>query len=620
MEISESKISDHLEEKMSKGNKRRRKNTLSTYFRRGDIKRSSDSKGPYFKFTDDGKKFHYTPNDKNSRRRAERRAEAYANEHIDKTIQKELETGLEKEIENENTGLFGKKKKLSPEQKKEAGWIKEHTIGKKGIPILKNIADWDKRQAIKEENWRKRQRRKHNIKKEIAREKHKKSYQGLEENLRNSKRKKIKRFFLGKEKTFEGRKEELNQGTKRANEINSLRQSSTGKLRTDQTAGISAENLKFRDYLFGRKVKGLNKQKQKELAEKDPKAYKKYVRQRKRWESRLTNKKQVGNWAKRHFSEGSTLRRWVSRRGALRAGKAFTQSSSAALFKAGQASGTIGESIAAGAAQSIGPVQVFQLAWSRMSVTLKWLIMITFLVVILFVPWGIFYYAGWAVAAAFMFLIALIYWIFISLFNGIANVLVTLINGIVRVIMGAIIFIVEALLSFFTQDANTYKYVPDPNWAANFKSGQIFEGETLTNPWDHPGFLRHEPGYAIRVKRNYWFDGHVLMEASLIRFDEIANVPSLMFVSPPEWQDWMYDILIVKLLEHIPGLKEVGRAWDQWMGQGIANAIKEFTMTAPPWLVILIGCMPFIILAAVIIYFYLTFKRKMESSANYQPY
>ena len=161
-----------------------------------------------------------------------------------------------------------------------------------------------------------------------------------------------------------------------------------------------------------------------------------------------------------------------------------------------------------------GPFAVFTLAWKKMTKALKLLTVIVFALVIFFVPWGVFYYSGWAVAAAFMFLLSVIYWVFISLFNGIASVLVTLINGLVRMMMSAVIWAVEAITKFFVIRGTPPKIVN-----------------------------------GVQVPPEYWVDGHALLENSMIQYDQIANVPSLMIVVTPGWKDWMNTTIIGKIIE-----------------------------------------------------------------------
>jgi len=222
-----------------------------------------------------------------------------------------------------------------------------------------------------------------------------------------------------------------------------------------------------------------------------------------------------------------------------------------------------------------GPFQVWTLAWQKTSKTLKLLLVLVFMVVILFTPWGIFYYTGWAVGAAFMFLISLIYWVFINILNGVAYVLVSIINGIATVILSLVIWVVEAILGFFSPG---HKFVsnPDPN--------------------GYPSI--------IRVQGNYWYEGHALLYNSLIRYDQIANVPSLMIVVAPKWQPWMYNILIVKLIEHIPGLGGLFKTVDI-ANNAIVNAYRDFVSTADPLVVLAVGLAPLIaiVIILVVVYF-----------------
>jgi hypothetical protein len=369
---------------------------------------------------------------------------------------------------------------------------------------------------------------------------------------------------------------------------------------------IPASQYKLRDSVIGRDISISDGVKDEKLLNKFER-----VKARRKW------RKDTGGKVKKFFGEKagkeSWLRKHTDREHQLQYAKQALGATTRTVGRVGAATGAIGESIAGAAEHSIGPVQVFKLAFQRMSVTLKWLIIIVFLFVILFIPWGVFYYTGWAVAAAFMFLISLIYWVFVSFFNGIAYVLVSLINLITRVIMGILIFVAEAVLGIFMGSGQ--RWVPDPAWAARFRPTTI-DGQLIEIPWDHPGFRGQTAGYAIEVSNSYWYEGRVLMEASLIRYDQIANIPALMMVSPPEWQSWMYNILIVKILEKIPGLSNVASAWDNIIGRGLSNAAANFVETAPPWLVVLLGCTPLIIIAIVLIYIYWKYKGEARLQAS----
>lgn len=278
--------------------------------------------------------------------------------------------------------------------------------------------------------------------------------------------------------------------------------------------------------------------------------------------------------------------------------------------------GNLGEGISQSAATSISPIQIFQMAWTRLSATLKVLVIFIIFAAILFIPWGLFYYTGWAIAATFMFLISLIYWLMISMLNGIAFIAVTIVNGVITIIMRMVIFIVEAILQFLVR--HHMKVVPVPTWAAGI------EGDPYANPdyqadaaelqtaitqgtahWDNPVVF----DYAQAIPSNYWYQGHLLLESSLIAYDQIANVPSLMFAQAPEWKDWMYETVIVKFI-NILGLDTIGNSFKDWMAVGISNSFESFINFAPPWIVVLVGLLPAIIIGIII---YLIYKKnKMD--------
>ena len=235
--------------------------------------------------------------------------------------------------------------------------------------------------------------------------------------------------------------------------------------------------------------------------------------------------------------------------------------------------GQIGGAVSSAAAQSFSPIQIFQLAWAKMSTTIKWLIVLVFTFVILFVPWGIFYYTGWAVGAAFMFLISLIYWVFASFFNAIAYGIVSLINGVVSIFMGLVIWIVEFILGIIMK----------PNYY-NPNSGKY---------------------------EYYWENGHALFNASLLKYSDVASVPTLMIPITPKWEGWMNNILIVKLIEHIPGLQPIINAFGV-IGSAMGNTFQNVITHSDPWVVMFIGFLPIIIIAAIFIAIYLKYRNEFQ--------
>jgi len=202
---------------------------------------------------------------------------------------------------------------------------------------------------------------------------------------------------------------------------------------------------------------------------------------------------------------------------------------------------------------------IFVLAWNQMSMSMKALIALAFFVAILFVPWGLFYYAGWAIAAAVMFLISLIYWVFANLFNAIASGLIAVINGVATIFMGVIVRIVEGILSL------------------------LFVGG-----WS---------GYG-------WQQGRDLMNHALLPYSSIATPPNLMNIQTPHWQPFFNTTLIAKLFEHIPGLQAFADSFNKYIGQGIGDAFAGFVSTAPGWEVILVGLIPVYVVVGVLIFFY----------------
>ncbi len=231
-----------------------------------------------------------------------------------------------------------------------------------------------------------------------------------------------------------------------------------------------------------------------------------------------------GKWAwgkgKKAGAKGKKVA-WTDRVAADRRRKHIAQPTdgiSGAVRYGGRKLGSFGYSLP-------GPFAIWTLAWTKMTKALKALTIIVMAVVLLFVPWGIFYYSGWAVGASFMFLLSLIFWVFVSVFNGIAYVLVALINAITRMIMMGIIGFVEWVTGFFT--GNSVRTV-------SLKIGGVEMTKT--------------------VSENYWVQGHELLENSLIPYDMIASVPSLMHIVTPDWKPWFNDSIIGHLL-NMAGIK-----------------------------------------------------------------
>jgi hypothetical protein len=157
--------------------------------------------------------------------------------------------------------------------------------------------------------------------------------------------------------------------------------------------------------------------------------------------------------------------------------------------------------------------------------------------------------------------------------------------------------------------------VPAPEWAARYKGTAEFPDAWSTPEFETAlksiagGTQVDLTGHAIWVENKYWYDGHLLLEASLIRFDQIANIPSLMFVKAPEWQD-AYNETIISFIFRMTGLTDIANAFKEFiLIKGFSNAMKTFVNTSPPWLVILVGMAPILIGIAII---YIWYKRTKD--------
>jgi hypothetical protein len=291
------------------------------------------------------------------------------------------------------------------------------------------------------------------------------------------------------------------------------------------------------------------------------------------YKGRIFTKQEKISWKRqeRHkkYLEGKGVRGWVKKRGEgiktwatgrgvpgkwawTHKGKAFQKGVEGGVKTTralSEASARWGESLP-------GPFQVWTLAWKKMTNAMKWLTIGVFLFVLLFIPWGIFYYTGWAVAAAFMFLISIIYFVFVNAFNGIGFVIVSVINMVASIIIGLVIMVAETVLDFF------------------------ITGE----------------GYR-------WEAGHTLLENSLITYDELASPISLITVETPAWQSWFNTILIVKIFEHLPGLQPIADGFG-YIGDGIRAAFQGFVETADAWQVVIVGMIPIICIIIILAYAY----------------
>jgi len=202
------------------------------------------------------------------------------------------------------------------------------------------------------------------------------------------------------------------------------------------------------------------------------------------------------------------------------------------------------------------PFQIWTLAWQKMSNALKLVTILAFALAILFIPWGVFYYVGWAVAAAFMFLVSLIFWVFTSLFNGIAYVLVTIINAATSIVMGVIVWLVQAVFNAL--------------------------------------------GLGV------WTNGQTLMQTSLLEYSQIANIPSLYTIVTPSWQPWMNDPLIGHLF------KMAGISFDfSWL----FTPFKNFYSALPPEQAVVLGLT--IIAVPIIFLVYVYYKNRHHINPSY---
>lgn len=203
------------------------------------------------------------------------------------------------------------------------------------------------------------------------------------------------------------------------------------------------------------------------------------------WSKRKKNRSQS------KYKKKNPKKRSKKRKISLYTGKAVNRSIQAAQ-RGSQSAANLGYALP-------GPINVFTYAWRKTSKTLKTLITFVFALALLFVPIGVFYYTGWALAAAFMFLISLIYWVFSNAFFGIAQGLVALINGIASLFLGVIVYVVEAIFSVLNLGA--------------------------------------------------WENGRHLLENSLINYDQLANIPSLYQVEKPPWENWMNESILSKVID-----------------------------------------------------------------------
>jgi hypothetical protein len=286
-------------------------------------------------------------------------------------------------------------------------------------------------------------------------------------------------------------------------------------------------------------------------------------------------------------------KKWLGR------ARGVTDYGSRNLTRTFQGVGQLGEAISKGASQSIGPIQIFQMAWGRLSTTLKYLVMFVILGAVLFIPWGIFYYTGWAIAAAFMFLISLVFWLMVNILNGVARIAVTVVNGVVTIIMNLVIFLVQGILGFITESGT--KIVPEPTWASTFEG----------NPWEAITQSQYAQ-YAVTKDNSYWYQGHLLLEGTLINYNEIATIPTLMVAETPMWQDWMNTTLIVRLIQLL-GLDSFAETFKEYTTKGISSAFESFIEFAPPWMVVIVGLLPAILLGIGVYEYYRRSKRKIES-------
>ena len=177
--------------------------------------------------------------------------------------------------------------------------------------------------------------------------------------------------------------------------------------------GIHIRNTKFRDKFLLRKTKELGTEEYNKLSEDEKKAYKKMQNRRASWDN----------------LKDTVVKKQLTPKGlAFRGVRGAGNLTSSGIKRGGEALSMVGGSAFAAAKQSISPLQIFALGWQEMGNKMKFLVGLVFALVILFVPIGVFFYAGWAVAVGFMFLISLIYWIFVNIFNGVAYVIISLIN------------------------------------------------------------------------------------------------------------------------------------------------------------------------------------------------
>jgi len=173
-------------------------------------------------------------------------------------------------------------------------------------------------------------------------------------------------------------------------------------------------------------------------------------------------------------------------------------------------------------------------AIAQMNQTTKWAIIIVCAVALLFLPVGLFYCVGWAMAVALVTLIQFIVWVFISMWFLLAQGAVAVIGGAGQLFIGGINGLFQALLGWMGQPYQPFEW----QWIQNMP---MFKQDATGN-WI---LLTYTD--ANGVSHNLTWGTANLVPPSFMKLDSFMprvfdTNPIIAYILPPlrDWFNWFY--------------------------------------------------------------------------------
>jgi hypothetical protein len=222
----------------------------------------------------------------------------------------------------------------------------------------------------------------------------------------------------------------------------------------------------------------------------------------------------------------------------------------------------------------------FWTGWAQMKQTTKWAIIVVCAVALLFIPMGLFYVVGWAMAVALVTLIQFIVWVFISVWFLLAQGAVSVIGGLGQIFIGGINAISQAITGWMGQPYQPFNW----QWIQNMP---MFKQDASGN-WI---LLTYTDAYGRRQTLTWGMAN--LVPPSFLKLD--LFMPKTFDTSP--------------IIAHIvPALK----TWFEWFYGPMANMYTNWIQTQEWYIVGLTAGAPIVVSLIIIGIVYWYYREKVK--------